>query len=128
MKTNPLLPPFVALLTALALPPALPAASATAPKADVATELTPEQKVALEALDAELVRFDGRVQQITATGYKTEMQGTLAKFKERRDKFRAGAFDQNKYDELRFEINVEYQRMMILLRPLPTPPPAKSAR
>jgi hypothetical protein len=56
------------------------------------------------------------------------MRGALAKFRQRRDAVRAAAFDQNKYDELRFEINVEYQRMMLWLRPLPTPPPARNAK
>lgn len=128
MKTNLLPLRFAAVLAAITLPFTLPAASTPAPRPENATELTPEQIVALDALDAELGRFEGRVQQITDAGYQKEMRATLAKFKQRRDAIRAAAFDQNKYDELRFEINVEYQRMMIWLRPLPTPPPAGNAK
>jgi hypothetical protein len=128
MKTNLLLLRFAVLLAATTTPFIAPAASEPSAKTEPATGLTPEQKVAVEALDAELVRFEGRVQQITDAGYQAEMRATLGKFKQRRDAFRAAAFDQNKYDELRFEINVEYQRMMIWLRPLPTPPSAKNAK
>ena len=127
MKNNLLSLGFAALLAASLAPVNLAAAAEPAAKPENATELTPEQKVALDALDAELVRFDGRIQQISAAGYQAEMRTTLAKFKQRRDAIRAAAFDQGKYDELRFEINVEYQRMMLWLQPLRTPPPPRRA-
>jgi hypothetical protein len=127
MKT--MLPPLrvAGVLAALALTTSLPAATAPAsPKGDSAVAYTPEQKIALDALDAELVRFDGRLAQINDPAYQAEVRRALDKFKQRRDALRQVEFDQGKYDELRFEINVEYQRVMIWLRPPPTP--AKKTR
>jgi hypothetical protein len=117
------LAPILALL-----PVALSAAESAAPKAESAIIYTPEQKAALEALDAELVRFDSRLAQVADPRYREEVATALKKFKQRRDALRQVEFDQGKYDELRFEINVEYQRVMMWLRPPPTPAPAKNSR
>jgi hypothetical protein len=127
MKTMLLPLRLAGLLATLALSTSLPAATEpAAPKGDSAIAYTPEQKIALDALDAELVRFDGRLAQITEPAYQAEVRRALDKFKQRRDTLRQAEFDQGKYDELRFEINVEYQRVMIWLRPPPTP--AKKTR
>jgi Skp family chaperone for outer membrane proteins len=126
MKT--MLSPWVLAPILALLPVAVSAAEPAAPKAESAIAHTPEQKAALEALDAELVRFDGRLAQVAEPGYREEVAAALKKFKQRRDALRQAEFDQGKYDELRFEINVEYQRVMMWLRPPPTPARTKNSR
>jgi hypothetical protein len=108
---------------------ALPLASAqqAAPAAAVAVEYTDEQKAALKALDAELDRFDAMLEKDTDVQHKATVKAFIDAFKDRRDAMNKAPFDQGKYDEIRFDINVEYQRLAMWLAPPLTPPPAPKA-
>ena len=117
---------FVLLLSATGLPVAARGAE-TAPATEHHVTYTPEQKAALDALDAELGRFDAKAGLITDGTYKAEIRIAIERFKKRRTALRQAAFDQGKYDELRFEINVEYQRVANWLRGPITPQRAKNA-
>ncbi|MSU65098.1 MAG: hypothetical protein EXS38_03110 [Opitutus sp.] len=120
--------PFLCLLPIVALGftrPMLPTLRAGEPAAvTAAPEFTDEQKVLLKALDAELARFDAMLDQDTDVQHKATVKAFLDGFKDRRDAMKKVNFDQGKYDEIRFDINVEYQRLAMWLAPSLTPPPA----
>jgi hypothetical protein len=99
-------------------PPAAPAA---------APEYNEEQKTALKALDAELARFDAMLEKDDDVQHKATVKAFLDAFKDRRDAMNKAPFDQGKYDEIRFDINVEYQRLAMWLADPITPPPATKA-
>jgi hypothetical protein len=111
---------FVALLGAA--PVATPVFAAAAEAPAKAPEYTDEQKALLKALDAELVRFEAMLAKDDDAAHAASVKELLAGFKARRDTMNKVAFDQGKYDELRFDINVEYQRLAQWL--LPTNAPA----
>lgn len=113
---------LVALLGAAPVATSVFAAAATEAPAK-APEYTDEQKALLKALDAELVRFDAMLAKDDDAAHAATVKEFLAGFKARRDAMNKVAFDQGKYDELRFDINVEYQRLAQWL--LPTNAPAK---
>jgi hypothetical protein len=100
--------------------PAAPAAAVTAP------EFTEEQKTQLKALDGDLSRFEAMLAKDDDAKHAAIVKGHLDGFKSRRDAMYAAPFDSGKYDELRFELNAEYQRLAMWLAPPKTPPrPAK---
>lgn len=96
--------------------PAAEKAAAAAP------EYTDEQKAALKALDNELVRFDKLLEKDDDLQHKATVKAFLDAFKDRRDAMNKVPFDQGKYDEIRFDINVEYQRLAMWLADPITPP------
>jgi hypothetical protein len=98
-------------------------AAAAAPAA--APAYTDEQKNLLKALDAELARFDALLEKDDDVQHKATVKAFLDAFKDRRDAMNKVPFDQGKYDEIRFDINVEYQRLAMWLAAPITPPPAK---
>ena len=72
---------------------------------------TPEQKSALNALDAAIARFASDLERMTDLGQRARSESLLDVFKERRSAMHQQRFDQVRYDELRFDLNVEYQRL-----------------
>ncbi len=117
---------LVCLLQALLLSITTPVVSAQEAAA-AASQYTDEQKAALKALDAELVRFDKMLEEDTDLQHKATVKAFLDAFKDRRDAMNKVPFDQGKYDEIRFDINVEYQRLAMWLAPPLTPPVAPKA-
>ncbi len=119
---------FLCLLPAVVLglaSPLVPALRAGEPAAVVAApEFTDEQKNLLKALDAELTRFDAMLEKDADVQHKATVKAFLDGFKDRRDAMKKANFDQGKYDEIRFDINVEYQRLAMWLAAPLTPPPA----
>jgi hypothetical protein len=87
-----------------------------------APEYTDEQKAALKALDNELARFDKMLEKDDDLQHKATVKAFLDAFKDRRDAMNKVPFDQGKYDEIRFDINVEYQRLAMWLADPITPP------
>jgi hypothetical protein len=98
---------------------AKPAAPAAPP------EFTDEQKQQLKNVDADIQRFEALVAKVDDAKYAAEVKEQIDGFKKRRDTMHTVAFDSGKYDELRFELNSEYQRVAMWLAPLRTPPRAK---
>ena len=122
--------PFLCLLPVAVLGfgvPVLSAQNATPAPAAAAPVYTDEQKASLKALDAELARFDAMLQQDTDVQHKATVKAFLDGFKDRRDTMNKVPFDQGKYDEIRFDINVEYQRLAMWLAPPITPAPMRKA-
>jgi len=109
----------------LALATPMFAAQEAAPAAAAAPTYTDEQKASLKALDAELARFDAMLERDDDVQHKATVKAFLDAFKDRRDAMNKATFDQGKYDEIRFDINVEYQRLAMWLAAPITPPPAK---
>jgi len=119
---------LLCLLPALILAFAAPLATAQQPAAaEAAPQYTDEEKHALRALDAELERFDAMLEKDDDLQHKATVKAFIDAFKDRRDAMNKAPFDQGKYDEIRFDINVEYQRLALWLAPPITPPPAVKA-
>jgi hypothetical protein len=95
-----------------------------ASEASAPTTITPEQKAALDVLDGVIVRFDALLAKDDDSAHHAATKARLDEFKQRRDALRA-AYDQTRYDELRVELNLEYQRLASWMAAPKTPPPAK---
>jgi hypothetical protein len=113
----------ILLAALLALAPAATPVIAAAEAPAKAPEYTDEHKALLKALDAEITRFEVMLAKDDDAAHAASVKESIAGFKARRDAMNKVAFDQGKYDELRFDINVEYQRLAQWL--LPVNPPAK---
>jgi hypothetical protein len=111
-----------ALAAAAAIGLALTTWAASAPAQPPAEPLTDEQKVALQALDADLERLDVLLERITEAQHKATTKGYIDKFKETRNALHQ-KFDQGKYDEVKFETQAEFQRIHSWLAPGLTPKP-----
>jgi hypothetical protein len=130
MKPDKSLISLLGLIPAAVLAFAMPTIGAqqAAPAAVAAVPAyTDEQKTALKALDAELVRFDAMLEKDDDVQHKATVKAFIDAFKDRRDAMNKAAFDQGKYDEIRFDINVEYQRLAMWLAAPITPPVAVKA-
>ena len=110
----------VAALAALA-PPSPGAESAPAPAA-----WTPQQKASLAALDRALTRFEALLARDDDARHQAATRLVLGQFKQRRDGL-AAAFDQAKYDDLRAELNLAYQRLAAWMTPPRIPAPVAHA-
>lgn len=93
----------------------LSAADATAK--DGKPAFTPEQTAALETLKSEMARLDPMLEKVDDPEHKAWVKAKMDKLKERFQQLQNSAFDQIKFDELRFDVNIEYQRLAIWLRP-----------
>lgn len=93
---------------------------------DAKPSFTTEQASALDALKGELARLDPMLEKVAEPEHKAWVKGKVDKLKERFQALQKSAFDQAKFDELRFDVNIEYQRLALWLRPLPVPPKAKA--
>ena len=93
----------------LALAPARGDAPTAAAVAAAPAPLTPGQKTALEALDRAVARFDTLLARDDDARHQAGARAVLDALKKRRDALRL-TFDQAKYDDLRTELNLEYQR------------------
>jgi hypothetical protein len=113
------------LCAALGLALATPVVFAGDAAPAAAPEYNEEQKAALKALDAELNRFDAMLEKDDDIQHKATVKAFIDAFKDRRDAMNKAPFDQGKYDEIRFDINVEYQRLAMWLADPITPPPPK---
>lgn len=108
---------FLSLLALLMIGLVARSQAAETPAASARPTYTDEQKGLLAALDAELVRFDAMLAKDTDAAHAAFVKTLIDGFKVRRDAMNQAAFDQGKYDELRFDINVEYQRLALWLAP-----------
>ena len=108
---------FLTLLSLLVIGFVARSQAAETPAASARPSYTDEQKGLLAALDAELVRFDAMLAKDTDAGHAAFVKTLVDGFKARRDAMNQAAFDQGKYDELRFDLNVEYQRLALWLAP-----------
>jgi hypothetical protein len=105
------------LITAVLLLGVTPAICSAQEPADVAPnaiQFTEEQKFALKALDAELARFDATLAKVSDQQYRNQSKVYLDILKLRAMGIRK-EFDQTRYDELRFDLNAEYQRVALWL-------------
>jgi hypothetical protein len=115
---------WLALVLACAAP-AVPAAHAadTAPAPDgTKPSLTAEQAVALRALDAALDRFAALARQDDDPPHRAATEEVLRTLQERRTAIVA-TYDQARLDELRSDVNLEYQRLASWMAPPRIPPP-----
>jgi hypothetical protein len=102
-----------------------PAAAAAAPQAGA--QKADVQKAELKALDLEIARFDALSDTIPDVQQKAATRAFLDGFKDRRVALRM-AFDHDAYLDLRWEIDVEYQRLVVWLgAPTITIPAARAA-
>ncbi len=116
---------LAATLVALALCSLRLAAADSAAK-DMKPRFMPEQVSALEALKGELARLDPMLEKVAEPDHKAWVKAKVEKLKERFQELQKIAFDQAKFDELRFDVNIEYQRLALWLRPPLIPPKAKA--
>jgi len=93
---------------------------------DAKPNFTTEQASALEVLKSELARLDPMLEKVDDPKHKAWVNEKKDKLKARFQGLQKAAFDQAKFDELRFDVNIEYQRLAIWLRPPPVPAKAKS--
>lgn len=107
-------------LCCLRLSAADPAAKDTKPV------FTAEQTSALEVLTSEIARLDPMLEKVDDPQHKAWVKAKMDKLKARFQGLQKIAFDQTKVDELRFDVNIEYQRLAIWLRPPLAPPKAKA--
>ena len=82
------------------------------------------QQAALEVLDGVITRFDALLARDDDAKHKAATAVVLDEFKKRRDALRQ-TFDQSRYDELRVDLNLEYQRLASWLAAPKNPPAAK---
>ena len=94
-----------------------------ASEAPAAATLTADQKAALDVLDGVIARFDALLERDDDARHKAATKARLDEFKERRNALRKD-YDQGRYDELRVDLNLEYQRLASWMAPPKTPPPA----
>ncbi|MEO7413172.1 MAG: hypothetical protein ABIZ81_07430 [Opitutaceae bacterium] len=94
--------------------------------ADAQPGFTTEQASALEALKGELARLDPLLEKVEEPDHKAWVKHKVGKLKERFRELEKIAFDQTKFDELRFDVNIEYQRLALWLRPPLAPAKAKA--
>jgi hypothetical protein len=87
---------------------------ATAPTS--APSYAAEQKSALDVLDGAMARFEALLERDDDALHKAATQAVFEGFKQRRAALRQN-FDQGKYDELRVDLNLEYQRLASWIRP-----------
>lgn len=86
--------------------------------------LTAEQKTALKIADNVIAKFTALLAKDDDAKHRAATQRLLDDYRKRRDALRQ-EFDQSRYDELRVELNLEYQRLARWLAPPNNPPPAK---
>ena len=86
-----------------------------------------ERKASLDILDGVLARFAALLAKDDDAAHKAATQAKLDEFKARRDALRQD-FDQGRYDELRVDLNLEYQRLASWMAPPKTPPPRAAAQ
>ncbi|MEO7413058.1 MAG: hypothetical protein ABIZ81_06860 [Opitutaceae bacterium] len=103
---------FLAASLASAGTPPEEMAGAVAP-----VEHTTEQKALLKALDDQLTQFEALLTKDENLSHAATVKANLATLKQRRDAFKRVTFDSGKYDELRFDLNVAYQRLHLWLAP-----------
>ena len=105
---------------------ALPTLTAAPPPAKA--EPSAEQQAEMKALDREIARYDAVLATVADGHERASQKAFLDGFKDRRVALRA-KYTHDAYVELRWEIDVEYQRLVAWLRPAETPPPPeKSSR
>jgi hypothetical protein len=117
------------LLAVMLLAPTLCAlrlAAADSAAKDAKPAFTPEQVSALETLKSELARLDPMLAKVDDPKHKAWVNEKMDKLKARFQGLQKSAFDQAKVDELRFDVNIEYQRLAIWLRPPLVPPKVKA--
>jgi hypothetical protein len=88
---------------------------------------TSEQKTALNVLDGAIARFETLLAKDDDAAHHAATKARLDEFKARRGEIRA-TYDQARYDELRVDLNLEYQRLASWLAPAKTPPPDEKAK
>ena len=91
-------------------------------------EYTAEQKALLQALDDQLARFGALLAKDENVSHAASVKAVLETLQLRRDAFRRVAFDQGKYDELRYDLNVAYQRLNLWLAPPVAPKAAPKTK
>jgi hypothetical protein len=88
---------------------------------------TAEQKTALDVLDGVIARFETLLAQDDDAAHHAATKARIEEFKARCEEIRA-TYDQARYDELRVDLNLEYQRLASWLAPAKTPPPDDKAK
>ncbi len=91
-------------------------------------EHTPEQKALLQAMDDQVARLEALLAKDENASHAATVKAVVETLKQRRDAFLRVAFDQGKYDELRYDINVAYQRLNLWLAPPVAPKAAAKAK
>jgi hypothetical protein len=94
--------------------------------ASLAPVLTPQQNASLAALDRALARFDALLARDDDARHQAATRAALDSLRKRRDGLHH-AFDQSKYDDLRIDLNLAYQRLAAWMTAPLTPPPATRA-
>ncbi len=105
---------------------AAPLSAADAATPDAKPAFTAEQVTALETLRRELARLDPMLEKVTEPDHKAWVKSKVEKLKARFQELEKTAFDQTKFDELRFDLNIEYQRLAVWLRPAAIPARSKA--
>ena len=115
--------PVIVLLFASSALSAETKSDAPAPKP---AALTAEQKTALEAADKVIARFDALLAKDDDAPHHAATKVLLDDYKQRAAALHQ-EFDQSRYDELRIDLNLEYQRLSRWMAPPNNPPPAKKS-
>ena len=102
---------LAALVLGLALPSAGVGSSAPPPSSH-----PPRQTAALQALERAIARCDALLARDDDAQHLAATKAALDELKKRGDAIRA-TFDQSKYDELRVDLNLAYQRLAAWMAP-----------
>jgi len=92
----------------------LPGQAPAAPGTDAGPTHTEEQLAALKFLDDDIARLDVLLERISEAPLKATTKGFIDVFKETRNGLRR-TYDQTKFDELKFEVVAEFQRIHLWL-------------
>lgn len=90
-------------------------------RAGDALPISAEQKASLDLLDGVIARFGTLLAKDDDAAHQAATQAKLDEFKARRDALHQD-YDQGRYDELRVDLNLEYQRLASWMAPPKTPP------
>jgi len=90
-------------------------------RANTPATYTAEQRAALDVLDGAIARFQALLDRDDDAPHKAATHNALDGFKQRRAALDQ-TYDQGHYDELRIDLNLEYQRLASWMAPPTTPP------
>lgn len=116
---------FLTLVAALLVFDGTSSSAAEPAGKEAKPSFTAEQAAALETLKLELARLDPMLEKVDDLQHQAWVRAKMDLLKTRFADLQKSAFDQTKVDELRFDVNIEYQRLALWLRPLLTPPKPK---
>ena len=114
----------ILLLAGSSGPLSLLAQDGAEPPAPATTQFSDTEKAGLKTLDDAIARFDALLATVTDVHEKAAVKSFLDSLKDRRFQVRPG-YDSSIFDNLRLDVEIEYQRLVAWLAPIK---PTRSTR